>query len=522
MTGKLPHWQEKKGSFYARLAVPPALRNFLDEKSELRIALGNNRVEAKRAHARAVAELRDQIDAARLKAEAAGVALKPATMTRDQMLRDLYRKRLDADARSRDTSTVVEIGIDDRLVADLRRAVSGGASNDELADLLGQQLAYYRKRSAEPLDPTTPHWRDTARDIARTELEVLERVAERDEGNFNGRPQMPALLASDPEPQAEEAPAPLMTLFDGYFNELARSGRGAEAMRRWRPIMADFVRFVGHDDAKRFTKRNVLDWKDDLLTRLSAKTVKDSNLAALKAVLKWAVDNDRITANPAADVKVRATAAPQAREKGFTDEEAVAILSAVSTYTPKPSANPQTRESIELTAAKRWMPWLCAFTGARPAELAQLRGQDVREKDGVHYLRITPDAGSVKTGQFRDVPLHPQLVERGFLDLARAAGEGPLFYRNKPGADPKKASKTVSGRVSEWLRTLDAVPEGVDPQYGWRHRMKTVARELGIDVRVVDAIQGHAARTAGENYGDVTIKARKAAIDKLPRFQVAD
>jgi site-specific recombinase XerD len=64
------------------------------------------------------------------------------------------------------------------------------------------------------------------------------------------------------------------------------------------------------------------------------------------------------------------------------------------------------------------------------------------------------------------------------------------------------------------------VPEGVSPNHGWRHAFKTTGLEVGIDARVLDAIQGHAARTAGENYGDVTLVAKKRAIDKLPTIVI--
>jgi site-specific recombinase XerD len=43
--------------------------------------------------------------------------------------------------------------------------------------------------------------------------------------------------------------------------------------------------------------------------------------------------------------------------------------------------------------------------------------------------------------------------------------------------------------------------------HGFRHRFKTIGLEAGISTRVLDAIQGHAARTAGDSYGDVTVKA---------------
>jgi hypothetical protein len=60
----------------------------------------------------------------------------------------------------------------------------------------------------------------------------------------------------------------------------------------------------------------------------------------------------------------------------------------------------------------------------------------------------------------------------------------------------------------------------VQPNHGWRHRLKTQGRDLGIDARVLDAIQGHAPRTAGEDYGDVSLKAKAAAIERLPRYSL--
>jgi hypothetical protein len=57
----------------------------------------------------------------------------------------------------------------------------------------------------------------------------------------------------------------------------------------------------------------------------------------------------------------------------------------------------------------------------------------------------------------------------------------------------------------------------VAPMHGWRHRFKTVGMEAGIPTRILDAIQGRAARTAGDSYGDVTVKAMAMAMEGVPR-----
>jgi integrase len=76
----------------------------------------------------------------------------------------------------------------------------------------------------------------------------------------------------------------------------------------------------------------------------------------------------------------------------------------------------------------------------------------------------------------------------------------------------------VAGRISEWLQALGVIPEGVSPSHGWRHRFKSVGTEEGVSDRIIDAIQGHASKTADDDYGDVTVIARKKAIGRLPAY----
>lgn len=127
---------------------------------------------------------------------------------------------------------------------------------------------------------------------------------------------------------------------------------------------------------------------------------------------------------------------------------------------------------------------------------------------------------SSKAGGYRDVPLHRQLIAMGFLDFVKASPTDALFYRAAEGRKATSGARATAGRVSEWLQSLGVVPNSVKPNHGWRHRFKTVGEEEGVSTRVLDAIQGHASKTAGDSYGDVTIKARKAAIDKLPNYDV--
>jgi hypothetical protein len=50
----------------------------------------------------------------------------------------------------------------------------------------------------------------------------------------------------------------------------------------------------------------------------------------------------------------------------------------------------------------------------------QLRACNVALLNDICCFRFTPDAGMTKSGEERDVPIHQQLIDQGFLDFARA------------------------------------------------------------------------------------------------------
>jgi hypothetical protein len=116
--------------------------------------------------------------------------------------------------------------------------------------------------------------------------------------------------------------------------------------------------------------------------------------------------------------------------------------------------------------------------------------------------------------------MHPQVIKLGFLDYLHTIKSGPIFHNGKEPEKYQSYAKKIANRLSDWLREQNLVPEGVQPSHGWRHRFKTVGREIGIQDRVLDAIQGHAARTAGDDYGDVTLSTKINAINRLPEYQV--
>ena len=90
-------------------------------------------------------------------------------------------------------------------------------------------------------------------------------------------------------------------------------------------------------------------------------------LAALRAVFKWGKQRGWLTSNPAEGARIEGRGKKSTREKWFLENERAAILNAALAVQGSKRENPKT------TAAKRWVPWLCAYSGARVAEMIQLR-----------------------------------------------------------------------------------------------------------------------------------------------------
>jgi integrase len=143
-------------------------------------------------------------------------------------------------------------------------------------------------------------------------------------------------------------------------------------------------------------------------------------------------------------------------------------------------------------------------------------------------MKLTPEAGSIKTNTYRDVPLHGDLIAQGFLDFVAARGKGPLFYNveeGKPDAgdvtNPRRprAVKTRE-RLAAWVRELGITDKEVSPTHSWRHTFKQVAERSGISERISDTITGHAPTTAGRGYGKPTVEDMAAALKKFPRYKV--
>lgn len=289
------------------------------------------------------------------------------------------------------------------------------------------------------------------------------------------------------------------------------------------------------------TDDNIRTWRDHLLNEvgLAPRTVRLGYLSSLKTLFNFAKGEKLIAANPVMGVVVHSRVGQ--RMSGFSDRQAGTLLAAAKGQT---------------LPARRWVPWLTAFTGGRVSTLINLRACDVVQSAGHWCLDINEVAGPVKTGEsIRVVPLHPIIIEQGFLAFvaqrrAQDGAEARLFYGHGRGGRVKKPNtvtrlhpegrgglpgkakpssarsrpynpgKGTANHLREWIAGLKiegvGTKHGVQPNHAWRHWLKSRAADAGVSDRVIDAIVGHAPATVGSRYGRISISAMASGLARIP------
>jgi integrase len=262
-------------------------------------------------------------------------------------------------------------------------------------------------------------------------------------------------------------------LFEAFVNATKPAGK---TVTRWRAVFLEMQREFAEVGAEGISEDKARAWVHGLISPdRSASTVREIWLSASRRVFGWARKHKRISQNPFAEVKVDVPRKVQTREDGkaFTDTEARTILRASLAYDKAATPTERTR---------RWVPWLCAYSGARSGEITQLRGKDIEARDGMYVLKLTPEAGSTKSGTIRVVPLHEHIIAQGFIETVKQIGKRARFYNDvtpqRISADPLKPTRsradTARAHLGTWVRELGITDPEISPNHSWRHSFNRI------------------------------------------------
>jgi hypothetical protein len=276
--------------------------------------------------------------------------------------------------------------------------------------------------------------------------------------------------------------------------------------------MDRFAAHLGHDDATRVTPEDFIAFKETLLRAANAKEMSHTTvgniLTAIKSVFAAGHKGHKIDTNPTAGITYRPKKSQKGKTLGYSPDQVEKILIAGRSQPPH----------------IRYPTLIGAFSGARIGELADATTFDVYQVGEIWVIDIRIDFReedqTIKTeSSIRRVPLHPQIIDEGFIEYVRSLASGPLFPAFSLGQDNRRAD-AASREISEWVRSLGIKNPSktvrYKPNHSFRHYCKTEWRNAKVEEELHDAITGHGEDSDSRDYGEYQLRLMLEAIEKLP------
>jgi len=221
-------------------------------------------------------------------------------------------------------------------------------------------------------------------------------------------------------------------------------------------------------------------------------------LNQLSALFNWAVKEELLDRNPAKGLAVADTIRAKDKRLPFSDDQLKRIFSA-SVFTDHDYANRPSRY---------WVPWIALLSGMRLNEICQLNTEDVRMFDGVMCFHIiasikrgTDDKVLKTPSSERVVPVHPQLLELGFMNYhAKQSITGKLFPDITMAVNGYR-SDTFTKYFQRFLIKCNAKSDRTS-FHSFRHNFRDALRNSGVQHEIVLALGGWTGDGGVEaNYG---------------------
>lgn len=316
-------------------------------------------------------------------------------------------------------------------------------------------------------------------------------------------------------PATPAAPESIQRItFDDLIEaEAERRSRGRDSkplapnsIRKFKFITSQLAEFRGEggDNVLSLSRSELEAWRDAMLEagEVGNRTIAD-RIATVKTVVNWGSevfkDNARLAEiiTSLVPVKLPDFQRKPSNKSAYTPEEAIIALRAARR---------------EQDARKRWLPWICAYTGLRIGEASSLEKEDFFQSQGLWFIDVSSSGKRrLKTlHSQRMVPVHRALLDEGLLEFVKAAPSGRLFSRGATNA------------LVRWVRNeVGLKRQGLQPNHGWRHLFEDLCRRDQVSDDARHYLLGRATGRSDEAYGRTLVMLpglwrELAKVERLP------
>ena len=299
-----------------------------------------------------------------------------------------------------------------------------------------------------------------------------------------------------------------------------------------RVILEEFVEIVGDFDFSRVTKKEV-SYYIDVQTKLppnrkkspkyrdlTIKEVMELNLnqketqtpqninkklSKLSVLGNWGVRQGLLLNNPFSGMKFSVKKQPNKREP-FTKEELRKILKPETYHSWSINfTHPFRKERVSNQMPYYWVFLLGIFSGMRTNEMCQIRVIDIKKVEKIWFMFVEDsEETKVKTeNAIRKVPVHPQLIELGFIDYVgtlKKQKKGRVFWELTEDRDgfASHLSRHYNQRV---LPNLGVWKKYTKVLYCTRHTFINKLYTERVDENVIKVLVGHEKGFTMKQYG---------------------
>lgn len=386
------------------------------------------------------------------------------------------------------------------------------------------------------IDKGTPAYRDLCQRLQRTQVEALERAAERDAGNWAGVP-ADAIVVPPDLTMGKKFALPgesIMELYDRFKAEKIGSAR-PDTWDQNRKIVKLFAEFIGETShVSVITRKAVRNWKHELarwpvkaadtkaFEGMSFRKIIEANatvkkppikdktrnkyLAALGSFATWLLQNEYIDA----DVMTGMYLEIDKRKREvypYSADQLKTIFTSPLFSTCMGDDQESKPGNVAIRDWRYWMPWIALYSGARLGEIAQMLTDDLHELHGVWIFHITEEGSEEKStktgGSMRVVPVHSKLIELGLLDYHAAIverGETRLFPEIEQDARGYFSGEP-SAFFNDYFRKIGVKVDRKRNFHSFRHGIADAFRAAGYLDEQFNVLLGHTKATTTGKYG---------------------
>ncbi|AOJ04062.1 MULTISPECIES: site-specific integrase [Burkholderia] len=314
-------------------------------------------------------------------------------------------------------------------------------------------------------------------------------------GGPTGRDNANAAVSLSAAPSWSPDSLSLAQLCEKWASERKPTARTKD---KYELAVSRFYDLVGRFPADQITRRHIVEFKDKL--RESGVSIPTTNhtLDCLGTLFNFGRDNELVRDNVARGVRLMDNRPNKSKRLPYTLDHLRTIFSKL------PDRNAD-REGF-------WLPVLGLYTGARLGELCQLTPTDVREEtyfdmDGNEsrawciYITNEGEGKRVKTASsVRRIPVHPVLIDQGFIELAQSRSSSPRIFNLGPNKDGE-FGQDWSKAYGRFLRGTCGITDPKRVFHSYRHTFKEICRDCDIGKELADAMQGHDDGDSSDDYG---------------------